>query len=114
MRLLSLSFTILFAWCIPAHAADAVVPVSLYGGMGSCLTPAETYPYKLSKSDPLYDTAREDHQRYLEEMEDYVNCLDRERGAALDELRTSFDLFLKNFGRDAVLQYGAERKAAIE
>ena len=46
--------------------------------MTPCYLPVEPYPYKLEKSDPLYDTARDDHQRYLEELESYVNCLDWE------------------------------------
>jgi len=90
--------------CCPAQAGD-IVPASLYGGVGDCLPPIETYPYKLERSDPLYDTAREDHQRYLEEMEAYVNCLDRERSEALFELQASFRLFKQNFGKDAVFRY---------
>lgn len=79
--------------------------------IGTCFPPPEPYPYKLEKNDPLYEAAREEHQAHLEGMEDYVNCLDRERSAALVQLRTSFDLFLANFGKDAVLSYGEERKA---
>lgn len=106
----------LFGLLLPFNAvqADDLVPASLYGGMGSCLTPVETYPYKLPKSDPLYETALADHQRYLEELEDYVNCLDRERSSALAELRASFDQFMSNFGKDAVLKYAAEHEAARE
>lgn len=92
-----------------AHAQN-VTEVSLVSGE-TCLPPDDPYPYKLPKSDPLYDTARDEHQEHLESLEKYVNCLDRERGAALDQLRSSFNLFLNNFGEDAVLRYGAERKA---
>ena len=74
--------------------------------MTPCYLPVEPYPYKLEKSDPLYDTARDDHQRYLEELESYVNCLDWERTAALHQLKSSFELFQENFGNDAVLKYG--------
>lgn len=96
---------------LPAHPAIAqqANPSILLGGMGVCLPPEEPYPYKLAKSDPLYDTARDEHQRYLEAMEDYVNCLDRERGVALDQLRTSFNSFMANFGKDAVMKYAAEK-----
>ena len=90
--------------------AQNVTEVSLVSGE-ICLPPDDPYPYKLPKSDPLYDTARDEHQEHLESLEKYVNCLDRERGVALDQLRSSFDLFLDNFGEDAVLKYGAERKA---
>lgn len=96
---------VFFTLCSSATAQD-ILPVSLYGGMGDCLAPAETYPYKLERSDPLYETARKDHQRYLEEMEAYVNCLDRERSEALVELQASFRLFKQNFGKDAVFRYG--------
>lgn len=74
--------------------------------LGACYQPVETYPFKLDKSDPLYETARADHQRFLEEMEAYVNCLDKERIAALNAFRASYDLFVTNFGADAVFRYG--------
>lgn len=94
--------------CAPAFAQNAQ-PASLSLGIGNCLAPIETYPYKLNRSDPLYETARDDHQRYLEEMEAYINCLERERRDALSELQTSFRLFQQNFGKDAVFQYGQSR-----
>ncbi|MDD9908536.1 MAG: hypothetical protein OXR62_02485 [Ahrensia sp.] len=102
-------FFLIAAFASQALAEDRLRTINLSAGLKSCLAPIETYPYRLDKSDPLYETAREDHQRHLDEMEDYVNCLDRERGAALDQLRASFDLFLENFGEDAVLDYAAER-----
>lgn len=93
--------------------AMAVAAQDSFGsfGMGNCFPPPDPYPYKLDKSDPLYEAAREEHQAHLEGLEDYVNCLDRERSVALAELRSSFDLFMANFGRDAVLSYGAERES---
>ncbi|MEM7289139.1 MAG: hypothetical protein AAF412_02005 [Pseudomonadota bacterium] len=98
-------------WCANAAAQESLQPVRFQDTAGGCLSPVESYPYKLPKDDPLYETAREDHQRYLEELEDYVNCLDQERGTALAELRASFNLFMENFGRDAVLKYANEREA---
>jgi len=110
-----LCWFLLIAWFpISANAQETPLPVSLIDGFGSCYAPAEPFGYKLEKSDPLYDTARDEHQRYLEELEDYINCLDLERSGALNELRSSFDLFLDNFGEDAVLRYAAEKKAAEE
>ncbi|MCP4072169.1 MAG: hypothetical protein GY742_10585 [Hyphomicrobiales bacterium] len=79
--------------------------------VGVCYPPVDPFPDKLSKSDPLYQTALEEHQRHLEDMEDYVNCLDRERAVAFSQLKTSFDLFLDNFGEDAVLKYAVKKKA---
>lgn len=73
----------------------------------NCLPPEEPFPYKLSKSDPLYEAARDEHQAYLEGMEDYINCLDRERSSALSLLEKSFRNFMKNFGKDGVLKYWA-------
>jgi len=107
------AFALFLMIFLPAHfaMADTAFPASLYGGMGDCYTPSEPFTYKLAKSDPLYEAARFEHQQYLEALEDYVNCLDRERGAAFEELRTSFELFLENFGKDAVMRYGEERKA---
>lgn len=90
--------------------ASELSPVNLFDGMGSCLPPEQPFPYKLNKSDPLYDTARNEHQRYLEDMEDYINCLDRERVDALNELTTSFNLFRENFGKDGVFIYGNNKK----
>lgn len=101
-------FCLLGALFGAAHA-QPVHEASL--GIGSCFPPAEPFPYKLEKSDPLYEAARAEHQAHLEGLENYVNCLDRERGVALGELRASFDLFLENFGKDAVLSYGEERRA---
>ncbi len=97
---------LLLVAALPAHTA---AQTSLGNSVGNCFAPDDPYPYKLGKTDPLYDTARDEHQRHLEDMEKYVNCLDRERGIALDQFKSSFDLFLKNFGKDAVLQYDAER-----
>ncbi|KPB00655.1 hypothetical protein [Ahrensia marina] len=87
-----------------ASAQESTV-IGLYD-LGACYQPAETYPFKLDNSDPLYETARADHQRFLEEMEGYVNCLDKERLAALNAFRASYDLFVTNFGADAVFRYG--------
>lgn len=73
--------------------------------IASCFPPTDPYPYRLEKSDPFYKTARREHQSHLEAMEDYVNCLDRARAAAFNGLRASFNLFLENFGEDAILSY---------
>lgn len=106
---------ILLITCFPlsVNAQEGLFTVSI-DGLGSCYAPAEPFEYKLEKSDPLYDTARDEHQRHLEALEDYINCLDLERSDALTELRSSFDLFIDNFGEDAVLRYTAEKKAAEE
>lgn len=92
----------------PVVAGD-LTRVNLCDGVGSCFPPEEPFQFKLEKSDPLYDTARDEHQRYLEGMEDYINCLDRERVVALEELRTSYNLFRNNFGKDGVFKYGADQ-----
>ena len=82
-----------------SHAVNAEV-----GGMG-CLPPEEPFPYRLSKSDPLYGAARSEHQAYLEGLEDYIKCLDEERSFALAQLKMSFRQFMQNFGEDAVFHY---------
>lgn len=95
-------------------AQDRLQPAKLPVDLGTCYAPTEPFPYKLEKSDPLYETARDEHQRHLEELEDYVNCLDRERSVALSTLRNSFDLFMSNFGKDAVLKYAKEKGVNLE
>lgn len=97
--------TFLLVICLTAHTVAVMA-----NDVGVCYPPVDPFPDKLSKSDPLYQTALEEHQKHLEDMEDYVNCLDRERGVAFGQLRTSFDLFLHNFGEDAVFKYAAEKK----
>jgi hypothetical protein len=92
-----------------ATGHSAFAQSSLYGGMGNCFPPEDPYPYKLTKSDPLYNAARDEHQKNLENLEDYVNCLDRERGAALHQLRQSFELFKRNYGKDAVFKATVEQ-----
>lgn len=72
---------------------------------GSCLPPEEPYPFKLAKSDPLYEASRDEHQAYLENMESYINCLDLERRNAIHMLGASFDLFRQNFGADGVFRF---------
>jgi len=79
------------------------------GSMNLCLPPEEPFPYRLSRSDPLYDTARGEHQAYLEGMEDYIRCLDGERDFALKQLRISFRQFMHYFGKDAVFHYPARK-----
>ena len=90
--------TLLITICF-SHVAYAEV-----GGMG-CLPPEEPFPYKLSKSDPLYSAARSEHQSYLEGLEDYIKCLDDERSSALAQLKSSFRQFMQNFGKNAVFEY---------
>lgn len=85
--------------------AEELHSVSLLGGVGACYPPEEPFPFKLDKQDPLYETARDEHQRYLEGMEDYINCLDRERVDALAALTNSFNLFRKNLGKDGAFKY---------
>lgn len=70
-----------------------------------CLEPPPPFPYALERSDPLYAAALDDHRRYLEALEDYVNCLERERAAAFTAFREASDRFHRFFGDDAVLVY---------
>ena len=75
---------------------------------GPCLEPVEPLPFRIERSDPLYGAALDEHRRYLEAMEDYVNCLDRERFVALSMFRESFEQFRKFFGDDARFEYDTE------
>ena len=77
----------------------------------ACLAPLEPLPFRLERSDPLYGAALDEHRRYLEAMEDYVNCLDRERFVALSMFRESYRRFLEFFGDDARFEYDAEGRS---
>lgn len=77
--------------------------------LGTCFVPEEPYPFKLQKSDPLYEIAREEHQTYLEGMEFYIRCIDSDRADALAQLTYSFQQFQQNFGKDAVFRYPAAK-----
>jgi len=75
--------------------------------LGTCMVPEEPYPYRMQKSDPLYEIARDEHQVYLEGMEYYIRCIDSERANAVAQLTYSFKLFQQIFGKDAVFKYPA-------
>lgn len=98
---------VLLVAVLSAHTAQSQ---SLDGGVGNCFPPIEPFPYKLSKSDPLYNAARDEHQKYLEDIENYVNCLSQERSSALAIFKKSFRTFQDNFGKDAVFRYSNDRK----
>jgi len=74
---------------------------------GTCMVPEEPYPFRMQKSDPLYEIARDEHQIYLEGMEYYIRCIESERANAVAQLTYSFRLFQQNFGKDAVFKYPA-------
>lgn len=95
---------------LPTKSDENISRVALVNGAGFCFVPTETFTFKIDKSDPLYETARDDHQRYLEELEQYVKCLDEERKHAISEFRSSFKLFTENYGKDAVFRYSQERE----
>lgn len=105
---------IVFGWIFIFHVTNTqsqnLDNSSLINGASYCYIPSETYSFKLDKSDPLYETARDDHQRYLEELEQYVRCLDEERKNAISEFKLSFKLFTENYGKDAVFRYSQERE----
>lgn len=87
--------------------------VGFYPGSASadCFLPEEPFPFKLDKSDPLYEAARDEHQEYLEQLEEYVQCLDQERAYTFNELKSSYRLFQENFGKDAVYRIIDDREA---
>lgn len=110
MNVILLMVLAILVSALPAKASESVKHVALVNGAGFCYIPVETFTFKIDKSDPLYETARDDHQRYLEELEQYVKCLDDERKQAVSEFRSSFKLFTENYGKDAVMRYSEERE----
>ena len=85
-----------------------LVSAEAQGAATACLEPLEPLPFRLERSDPLYPAALDEHRRYLEAMEDYVNCLDRERFVALSMFKKSFRQFNEFFGDDARFEYDAD------
>ena len=61
----TLRFALTVIAILQTHLAEAKEPllVTRLGGVGSCFAPEEPFPYKLNTTDPLYETAREEHQR---------------------------------------------------
>ncbi|MGB7336893.1 MAG: hypothetical protein WBD01_13995 [Salaquimonas sp.] len=96
-----LAFSVLNSFSVIKAFAQSYVG----NNAGSCLSPEEPYPFKLAKSDPLYEASRDEHQAYLENLESYINCLDLERRNAIHMLGASFDLFRQNFGADGVFRF---------
>lgn len=92
---------------VGAFALVLVVTVGPEAAATVCLEPLEPLSFRLERSDPLYPVALDEHRRYLEAMEDHVNCLDRERFVALSMFRESFRQFNEFFGEDARFEYDA-------
>ena len=92
---------------VPLALMLSVVPIAEAFAV-PCLEPLEPLSFRLDRSDPLYAAALNEHRRYLEAMEDYVNCLDRERFVAFSMLKESFKRFEEFFGEDASFEYDAD------
>ncbi|WP_420337168.1 hypothetical protein [Roseibium sp.] len=69
-----------------------------------CYLPEKPFDYQLSKSDPLYEAAREEFQTYLEELEAYMLCLEQERSQAFSDLKEGYEEFQRIYGADAVFR----------
>ena len=80
---------------------------------GPCVEPIEPLPFRLERADPLYAAALDEHRHYLEAMEDYVNCLDRERFVALSMFQESYRQFRAFFGDDAKFEYDPDGNAIL-
>lgn len=81
-------------------------------GHPSCILPFEPYQYKIDKKSDreFYDFTRDEFQTYLEELEVYMRCLEAERAIRLEELRSAYKLFKRNFGPDAVFKYETDEQ----
>lgn len=87
------------------------VPTGANASNAVCLEPLEPLSFQISKEDPLYDAALAEHRQYLEDMEVYVNCLDRERFVALSMFTESFERFREFFGDDGTFIYEPDKAA---
>ncbi|MEM8863321.1 MAG: hypothetical protein AAGD96_33845 [Chloroflexota bacterium] len=79
-------------------------------GQEICATPMEPFDIEINKKQEpdLYEFIRSQYQRYLEEMETYLRCLEQERKFGLERLTKINKQFQDKFGDDAVFRYLVE------
>lgn len=97
MRILGLVLT-------AALAGNAFGSAPVMAQDSFCYLPEKPFDYQLSKSDPLYEAAREEFQTYLEELEAYMLCLEQERSQAFHDLKEGYEEFQRIYGSDAVFR----------
>jgi len=93
--------SIILAFLLPTIPAPS-------NAQGYCLEPPEPFLDALSRNDPLYGTARDEAQRYFEDMEDYLRCLEHERAAAYARLTRNYQIFQQNFKNEAAFEYNLD------
>ena len=79
-------------------------------GQEICAAPMEPFDIEINKKQEpdLYEFVRSQYQRYLEEMETYLRCLEQERKFGLERLTKINKQFQDKFGDDAVFRYLVE------
>ena len=97
------------------HCGPCVLALALATSAGAawsqgvCYRPAEPYPYPPPADDPEFAAfVNGDYQRYMLEIEDYLNCLNAEQADAFEEHREVMDRWIAYFGEDAALWFDLE------
>ena len=91
----------LCAWAMALAFAPAAVDAQV-----ACLPPEEPYPYDPSSLDPeLRAIVNAQYETYVREIEDYINCLEDERGHAMRSAQEIVQRWIRYFGEDAVVRY---------
>ena len=82
----------------------ALHPATAWSQGSFCYRPAPPYPFEPPRDDPgFYAFINEQYQRYLVDMQDYINCLNEEQHDAFEESQHVLQRWLDYFGDDAVM-----------
>lgn len=69
----------------------------------SCLPPEEPYPYEPPDDPKLRDLVNQQYAEYMEQVEDYLNCLQLEYRRAFEEAKLKSQQWRQYFGDDAAI-----------
>lgn len=71
-----------------------------------CLPPEQPYPFEPPTDDPeLRAIVRDQYRAYIDDSEDYMNCLQTEFGRAHQETRQVLDRWILYFGNEPTMSY---------
>lgn len=83
--------------------------VSIAWSQAACYRPVQPYPFAPPADDPeFYAYVNGEYQRYMLEMETYLNCLNVEQASAFQEVEVVMDRWIEHFGDDAALWFDLE------
>lgn len=73
----------------------------------ACLAPEEPYPYDPPADPKLRALVNEQYGEYMEQVEDYLNCMQIETARAHHEARLIMDRWIRYFGDEAGIKIDA-------